>query len=98
MFNVISIVSVFFVMSDIIIKPADKGGRIVLWDRNDYIKEAHQQLNDHTYYTQIDQDPFADLILEISTFISYLSRHNYINYQLFSSLDPKSSARIPLFY
>ena len=84
--------------TDIIIKPADKGGKIVLWDRNDYIKEAHRQLNDQTYYTQIDHNPFADLILEISTFISYLYRHNYINYQLFSFLDPKSSARIPIFY
>ena len=84
--------------TDIIIKPADKGGKIVLWDRNDYIKEAHRQLNDQTYYTQIDHNPLADLILEISSFISYLYRHNYINYQLFSFLDPKSSARIPIFY
>ena len=82
----------------IIIKPADKGGKIVIWDRNDYIKEAHRQLNDQTYYIQINNDPFVDLILEISTFISYLYRHNHINYQLFLFLDPKSSARIPLFY
>ena len=47
---------------------------------------------------KIDHKPFVDLILEISIFISYLYRQNYINYQLFSFLDPKSSARIPLFY
>ena len=39
-----------------------------------------------------------DLLLEISNFILYLYPHNYINYQIFSFIDPKSSARIPLFY
>ena len=30
----------------IVIKKADKGSCVVVWDRNDYVKEAEKQLND----------------------------------------------------
>ena len=38
---------------DIVIKPADKGGAIVVWDRNLYIQEALRQLQDNTFYQSI---------------------------------------------
>ena len=31
---------------DIVIKPTDKGGKIVIWPVDQYTKEAHQQLSD----------------------------------------------------
>ena len=34
----------------IIIKPADKGSAIVVWSREDYIKEAERQLADQSTY------------------------------------------------
>jgi hypothetical protein len=33
-----------------VIKPADKGGAIVIWSTTDYEKEALSQLNDNKYY------------------------------------------------
>jgi hypothetical protein len=42
--------------SDILIKPADKGGAIVLMDRSDYITEGQRQLNDTQTYTKLDAD------------------------------------------
>ena len=35
------------------IKKADKGSCVVIWDRNDYIKEAEKQLNDTNAYKDI---------------------------------------------
>ena len=38
---------------DIIIKPADKGGAVVVWSRDAYIAEALRQLNDTNHYTPL---------------------------------------------
>ena len=35
---------------NIIIKPADKGSCVVVWDREDYIAEADRQLKDNETY------------------------------------------------
>ena len=36
-----------------IIKPADKGSCVVIWDRKDYLAESYSQLKDHYSYTDI---------------------------------------------
>ena len=41
----------------IIIKSADKGSVVVVWDREDYLKEAYRQLNDKEVYEQVPDDP-----------------------------------------
>ena len=84
--------------TNIIIKPADKGGKIVLLDKSSYLQEAYRQLNDPTYYTPVQHDPIGDLALEISSFISFLYHKKYITYQIFKFLDPKGTTRTPIFY
>ena len=37
----------------VIIKPADKGFAVVVWDRTDYLKEAERQLSDEKTYEEI---------------------------------------------
>ena len=39
---------------NIIIKPADKGSCVVLWDREDYLAEAGKQLQDVKIYEDTD--------------------------------------------
>ena len=41
---------------NIVIKPADKGGATVIWDRSDYIKEGMRQLSDANFYNHTDTD------------------------------------------
>ena len=42
---------------DIVIKPADKGGAVVVWDKRLYIEEASKQLNNATFYNPRTNDP-----------------------------------------
>ena len=43
--------------SDIVIKPIDKGFAVMVLSKNDYIKEAEQELNNHTHYEKVNADP-----------------------------------------
>ena len=47
--------------NDIIIKPADKGGAVVVWKRDLYIQEANRQLSDNRFYQRLDADPFSKI-------------------------------------
>ena len=38
---------------NIVIKKADKGSCVVVWDRNDYIAEAEKQLNNKSVYENV---------------------------------------------
>ena len=46
--------------SNIVIKRADKGSCVVIWDRKDYIKEAKIQLSNQNVYNSVE---FKDKIL-----------------------------------
>ena len=41
---------------NITIKPADKGGSIVIKNRVDYVKEAQRQLSNQQHYKTLDKD------------------------------------------
>ena len=51
----------------IVIKEADKGSAVVVWDREDYIKEASSQLQDNNVYeeTSFEAEVLSDKILQI---------------------------------
>ena len=40
----------------IIIKEADKGSAVVVWDREDYLREANSQLSDKDVYREVKGD------------------------------------------
>ena len=52
--------------SSIVIKGADKGSAIVVWDREDYLKEADSQLSDTDVYEECVTDPLPQLQKAIS--------------------------------
>ena len=41
----------------IVIKGAGKGSEVVVWDREDYLEEAHKQLSDEEVYEEVTNDP-----------------------------------------
>ena len=46
--------------SNIVVKPADKGGAVVVWSRDLYIQEANRQLSDDRFYQRLEADPTQD--------------------------------------
>ena len=42
---------------NIVIKPADKGSAIVIWDKQDYLKECELQLGNKSVYEEVKRDP-----------------------------------------
>ena len=69
---------------DIVIKLADNGGKIVVLDRDAYINEAIRQLSNSKFYKKLTYNPIQTLILEISTFITYLRGQNLIDNDTFN--------------
>ena len=43
--------------STIIIKGADKGLVVVVWDRGDYLRESYKQFEDRETYEEVSNDP-----------------------------------------
>ena len=43
--------------TQIVIKPADKGGSIVIQNRSDYLREGYKQLSNHDFYMELNYDP-----------------------------------------
>ena len=42
---------------NIIITPADKGSRIVTWDKQDYLRKCENQLTEVNVYEKVGRDP-----------------------------------------
>ena len=74
--------------TNIILKPADKGGKIVIWDRTDYLSEANRQLGDSKYYQVVEYNPLPKLIMDISTFLSFLKSQLLIEHDIFFISQP----------
>ena len=47
--------------NNIVIKPADKGGSIIIMNKDNYMKETCSQLHDGRFYEKIDYDPTPTL-------------------------------------
>jgi hypothetical protein len=68
-------------IDDIVIIQADKGGKIVIMDKSDYIKKIEEKLNDTNIYEQVKKDPTAKIKTAISKLIRRLLKQNKITEQ-----------------
>ena len=81
---------------DIIIKPADKGGAVVVWDRNLYLQEAHRQLDDAKSYKALPQSTLKSQTKQISKNVSDEIKQG--NLPTTATLLNKTTPRQPHFY
>lgn len=84
--------------SDIVIKPADKGSAIVIMDKQQYLLEAHRQLQNSNHYVPLThslQHHTQTLVIPI---LQNLKRKGYINTKQFSFLIGPNPPRPRKFY
>ena len=75
----------------IVIKSADQGSTVVVWDREDYIKEAEKQLGDEEVYEEVSNDA-APLLKNINAVIAKMRKRGDLkrnNLDYFIMKDPK---------
>ena len=75
---------------DITIKPADKGGAIVIQNTKDYINECNRQLEDKKFYKQIDHDPTNKYNNTIKNTLRKAVKNNDINEEFSQQLIEKN--------
>ena len=75
----------------IVIKGADKGSGVVVWDREDYLKEAHKQLSDEEVYEEVTNDPstLENTIFNALNKIRARGDLSPDNFEYFFNKDPK---------
>ena len=75
----------------IVIKGTDKGSGVVVWDREDYLKEPHKQLSDEEVYEEVSNDP-SSLESTIFTAVNKIRTSGDLfadNLEYFLNKDPK---------
>ena len=65
--------------SDIIIHRADKGGKIVVMDKDVYINDCKYQLDNEEFYTKINHDPTENICENIESEISKMVEKKLID-------------------
>ena len=67
---------------EIVIKPADKGGAIVVQNKTDYIKEAERQLSVDTTYTKLNSNPTNEFNEEVEKQLESMVKNGDITEQI----------------
>ena len=63
--------------NSIIIKEADKGSAVVVWDRDDYLREAKNQFNNKNVYKELTGDVKGPLEKIIKTVLKKIRYERY---------------------
>jgi len=85
--------------NSIVIKSADKGGAIVIMDKEAYINEANRQLQNTKYYRKIDEPIYPENTMKINLILDDLFHRRKIEKKEYDYLRADSeTARTRLFY
>ena len=85
-------------VKNIVIKPADKGGSIVVMSRTDHDNKVRALLNNKNHYALIDSNPLPKLINDIVTYTTHLFYSGRIDSDTFNFMSLDSSCRMSYFY
>uniref|UniRef100_A0A3B3YXP6 Uncharacterized protein n=1 Tax=Poecilia mexicana TaxID=48701 RepID=A0A3B3YXP6_9TELE len=83
---------------EIILKPANKGSAIVIFDRDKYLQEGYRQLNDKKYYAKLGKPIYLETIPMVEKIINNLFIKKFINIKQKRYLLGSKEPRARLFY
>ena len=81
-----------------VVKPADKGGALVIWGREAYLEEAERQLGDKIFYEVCDIDYTSLLARELFVFLESSCKLGVIDEITKDLLKPPQPICTPIFY
>lgn len=84
--------------SNIVIKPADKGGSLVIMDKDNYLLEAYKQLNDKNYYKKLKSPIFQSNKSNVEKVLTDMYNDGYINRKQLEYLSGPDNPRPRRFY
>lgn len=82
---------------DIVIKKADKGGAIVVWCKEMYVKEAYRQLCNTEFYQPLTFNPTESLKSELGQLLLWAKENGWISEPELKFLHNKNP-QMPSFY
>ena len=74
----------------VVIKPADKGGNIVIMKKQDYIQEGLRQLSNSSHYEILEEDPTQEYNYQVHQVIQQAVNFNIIDDKTMKTLYNKS--------
>lgn len=83
---------------NLVVKPADKGGSVVIMDRDQYILEAERQLKDPAFYKELEKPLYPQTKGEVKQILESLHKQKYINAKQKQYLMGPTEPRIRKFY
>lgn len=84
--------------ADIIIKPADKGGAVVIMNVEDYEAEGLRQLNNTKYYHKLDGPVYPEVAEQLTDVLRKMLREGFITEENFDYLKPSANDKQRYFY
>lgn len=75
----------------IVIKPADKGGAIVILDKSEYLEEGMRQLSDSQFYKELPNDPTKSYETEVQDTLESLLGESKVTAAMMKIMSPKHS-------
>ena len=83
---------------NIIIKPADKGGAVVIMNVDDYEAEGLRQLQNTKYYEELDGPVYPETAKKLTEVLSKMLREGFITEDNFDYLKPSANDKKRYFY
>lgn len=83
---------------NVIIKPADKGGAVVIMNRDAYAREARRQLYNEKYYQRIPKPLASDTIIKIKSILVDMYERGFITNKQLLYLTPSTPLHTRTFY